>query len=224
MSTHVHRHLYQLIRVGVIFAVYYLCLRPISIGKLYHWIRGQAMLKIYVIMAMVEVFDRLMCSLGQDSLDSLYWNTTRRPYHKRMMISSLVFFIYAILHTLVLFVHFATLNVAMNSSDHALLTLLISNNFNEIKSTVFKKYNKQNLFSITASDICERFKHVLFLGLILLLNCAQGGMNANTISQYVTMSTIILVSEMLCTLYGSCMVPILIFLLIKQHHFHNHFR
>jgi len=157
------------------------------------------MLKIYVIMAMVEVFDRLMCSLGQDSLDSLYWNTTRRPYHRRTIISVVVFFLYAILHTLVLFVHFATLNVAMNSSDHALLTLLISNNFNEIKSTVFKKYNKQNLFSITASDICERFKHVLFLGLILLLNCAQGGMNSNTIYQYVTMSTIILVSEMLCT-------------------------
>ena len=67
------RHLYTILRVFVIYFVYTYCLCPISIGKLYHWIRGQAMLKLYVLMAMVEVFDRLMCSLGQDALDSLYW-------------------------------------------------------------------------------------------------------------------------------------------------------
>ena len=77
---------------------------------------------------------------------------------------------YAALHTLILFVHVATLNVAMNSADQALLTLLISGNFAEIKSTVFKKYNKAALFKITTSDICERFKLSLFLGLVLVLN------------------------------------------------------
>jgi hypothetical protein len=47
------RHLYQFVRVFVIYAVYKYCLSPISIGKMYHWIRGQAMLKLYVLMAMV---------------------------------------------------------------------------------------------------------------------------------------------------------------------------
>mmetsp|Transcript_15428 Transcript_15428/g.17931 ORF Transcript_15428/g.17931 Transcript_15428/m.17931 type:complete len:805 (-) Transcript_15428:961-3375(-) len=192
------RHLYQLIRVLVIYAVYAVILRPISIGKMYHWIRGQAMLKLYVLMAMVEVFDRLMCSFGQDAMDSLFWNTTKRPFHPRMIASILVVFIYASIHSFILFIHVATLNVAMNSSDQALLTLLISGNFAEIKSTVFKKYTKQNLFKIATSDICERFKLVLFLTLVLLLNCSQGGMNQEMVNDYIVMSAIILSAEMLC--------------------------
>ena len=156
------------------------------------------MLKLYVLMAMVEVFDRLMCSLGQDALDSLYWNTTRRPYHPRMVISTIVVVVYAAIHSFILFVHVGTLNVAMNSSDQTLISLLIGGNFAEIKGTVFKKYNKQNLFQITSSDICERFKLVLFLALVLLLNCAQGGMNQEMVYEYIYMSAIIIFAEMLC--------------------------
>lgn len=74
-----NRHSYQLIQIGIIYTVYKIALVPVSIGKLYHWIRGQSMIKLYVLIAIVEVFDRLLCSLGQDCLDSLYWNTTRRP-------------------------------------------------------------------------------------------------------------------------------------------------
>ena len=149
----VHRHSYQLLQVSIIYIVYTYALLPISIGKLYHWIRGQAMLKLYVLIAMVEVFDRLMCSLGQDCLDSLYWNMTRRPKSSRMVVSVVVVLVYAMVHSFLLFVHVATLNVAMNSADQALLSLLIGGNFAEIKSTVFKKYNKPNLFKIAASDI-----------------------------------------------------------------------
>lgn len=47
------RHLYQLLRVLVIFLTYKFALCPISLGRLYHWIRGQAMLKLYVLLAMV---------------------------------------------------------------------------------------------------------------------------------------------------------------------------
>ena len=115
-----YRHTYQLIQVSIIFLVYRCVLLPISIGKLYHWIRGQAMLKLYVLIAIVEIFDRLMCSLGQDCLDSLYWNTTRRPRSTRMLISVSVVFAYTAVHSLFLLLHVATLNVAMNSADEAL--------------------------------------------------------------------------------------------------------
>jgi Eukaryotic membrane protein family len=190
------RHLYCLIQVSIIYIVYRYVLLPISIGKLYHWIRGQAMLKLYVCIAIVEVFDRLMCSMGQDCLDSMYWNTTRRPKSWRMAVSTLVVLVYAACHTLILFVHVATLNVAMNSSDQALLTLLISGNFAEIKSTVFKKYNKPNLFKIAASDICERFKLALFLTLVLMLNISQG-MDLQAKSQYLWMCGVVWCAELL---------------------------
>ena len=44
-----------------------------------------------------------------------------------------------------------SLNVAINSYDHALLTLLVSNQFVEIKGSVFKKFEKDNLFQITCA-------------------------------------------------------------------------
>lgn len=168
---------------------------PISIGKLYHWIRGQNMMKLYLLLAMIEVFDRLMCSLGQDCLDSLYWNTTRRPKSLRMFVSFFVVLLYATIHTMILFIHLATLNVAMNSSDQALLSLLIGGNFAEIKSTVFKKYNKQGLFKITASDICERFKLALFLALVLALNTSQG-MSQGMVYDFLGMCALTFISEM----------------------------
>lgn len=43
------------------------------------------------------------------------------------------------------------LNVAINSYDNALLSLLMSNQFVEIKGSVFKKFEKDNLFQITCA-------------------------------------------------------------------------
>jgi hypothetical protein len=61
-----------------LYTIYRYVLSAISTGKLYHWIRGRSHDQIYVIMAIVEVFDRLMCSLGQHRLD-MYWNSVRGP-------------------------------------------------------------------------------------------------------------------------------------------------
>jgi hypothetical protein len=44
-----------------------------------------------------------------------------------------------------------SLNVAINSFDQSLLTLLVSNQFVEIKGSVFKKFEKDNLFQITCA-------------------------------------------------------------------------
>lgn len=44
-----------------------------------------------------------------------------------------------------------SLNVAVNSYDNALLTLLVSNQFVEIKGSVFKKFEKDSLFQITCA-------------------------------------------------------------------------
>jgi hypothetical protein len=89
-----------------------------------------------------------------------------------------------------------TLNVAINSADQALLTLLISGNFAEIKSTVFKKYNKAFLFKISTSDICERFKLGLFLSLVFLVNFCQG-MDERQYWDFARMCGIVLCAELL---------------------------
>lgn len=65
------------------------------------------------------------------------------------------------------------LNVAINSYDHALLTLLVSNQFVEIKGSVFKKFEKDNLFQITCADIVERFTLALMLCIVAFRNLIE---------------------------------------------------
>jgi hypothetical protein len=47
------------------------------------------------------------------------------------------------------------MNVAINSHNNALLTLLISNQFVELKGSVFKKFEKENLFQISCSGMLK---------------------------------------------------------------------
>jgi hypothetical protein len=49
-------HLYQSIQTLIVITVLEKVLGPISIGKLYHWIRGQTIIRLYVLIAIVEVF------------------------------------------------------------------------------------------------------------------------------------------------------------------------
>lgn len=66
--------------------------------------------------------------------------------------------VYVFLHSVVLLYQVVTLQVAMNSNNNALFTLMISNNFVELKGSVFKKFEKDNLFQIAYADMTERFQ------------------------------------------------------------------
>lgn len=54
-------------------------------SRIYHSIRGQAVLKLYVIFNVLEVFDKLCCSVGSDILDALFSKSTLgNPEHGSM--------------------------------------------------------------------------------------------------------------------------------------------
>lgn len=83
--------------------------------------------------------------------------------------------IYNVCHAAALFFQVITLNVAVNSYSNALFTLLMSNQFVEIKSTVFKKIEKDNLFQLTCADVVERFQLCIILIIIALRNLVEMG-------------------------------------------------
>ncbi|KAJ6609894.1 eukaryotic membrane protein family-domain-containing protein [Mycena sp. CBHHK59/15] len=151
-------------------------------SKIYHSIRGQDTIKLYVIFNALEIGDRLCASIGQDILDCLFSRSTLEPLSHRMPVSShtfrpLLFFVlatlYIVAHSLVMVYQLIALNVAVNSYDHALLTLLVSNQFVEIKGSVFKKFEKDNLFQITCADIVERFTLALMLCVVAFRNLIE---------------------------------------------------
>ena len=155
-----HRsHLYDLMR-GAFMVLSCYVLMQLNMSRVYHYIRGQTLIKLYVLTAMLEIFDKLLCSFGQDAFDSLYCITRMRPDPRSIFFSFIVTAVYTTLHSGLYFMLIATLTVAINSADQALVTVLVLNNFAEIKSFVFKKFDKLNLFQLSCSDITERFQLV----------------------------------------------------------------
>lgn len=45
-------------------------------SRIYHSIRGQAVLKLYVVFNVLEICDKLCCSVGVDILDALFSKST----------------------------------------------------------------------------------------------------------------------------------------------------
>lgn len=162
---------------GVIWVICMTVLSFLDPSIIYHFIRGQATIKLYVIFNVLEIFDKLACSFGQDIFDSLYWmsvavsQSSERNSKKLPPIAHfLVALIYVCFHSIVLFFQAVTLNVAINSHNNSLLTLLVSNQFVELKGSVFKKFEKENLFQISCSDMVERFQLTVFLTIIVVQN------------------------------------------------------
>lgn len=172
-------HKCDLLKGCLIVSSCYVLSRVTDASKMYHSVRGQDVIKLYVIFNVLEIADRLCCSFGQDLLDSLFSRNTlarrkdgRQPYLRPIGFFSLSL-LYVFAHTLVLLYQLVTLNVAINSYDNALLTLLISNQFVEIKGSVFKKFEKENLFQLTCADIVERFQLTLMLFAIGMRNLVE---------------------------------------------------
>ncbi|XP_067845600.1 transmembrane anterior posterior transformation protein 1 homolog isoform X2 [Heptranchias perlo] len=128
-----------------------------------------------------QVADRLFSSFGQDILDALYWTATEPKKKKRAHIGVIPHFfmavLYVFLHTILVMVQATTLNVAFNSHNKSLLTIMMSNNFVEIKGSVFKKFEKNNLFQMSNSDIRERFNNYVLLLIVCLRNMEQFSWN-----------------------------------------------
>lgn len=57
---------------GLLLAIVCLALQQIDASRVYHSIRGQSIIKLYVIFNVFEVFDKLCCSFGLDILESFF--------------------------------------------------------------------------------------------------------------------------------------------------------
>ncbi|KAI9145445.1 eukaryotic membrane protein family-domain-containing protein, partial [Paraphysoderma sedebokerense] len=176
-------HLIDLQRASLLVIVTVL-LFQLNPSRLYHSIRGQALVKLYVIFNVLEICDKLCCSFGMDILDSLVARgmdssaqgtenakgDDRDKFKLKPFTHYLLALCYVFIHGVVMFYQVITLNVAINSYNNALLTLLISNQFVEIKSSVFKRFESENLFQLSCSDIVERFNLSAFLLIVIIRN------------------------------------------------------
>lgn len=197
---------YDLSRISILLVCFFL-LNMIDSSYIYHFIRGQAALKLYVIFNLLEIFDKLFCSFGQDIFESLFNSILFRrtepnsfvSYYIKPSISYLVALIYTFLHSFLLFFKVMTLNVSINAYNNSLLTLLISNNFVELKGIVFKSFKQENVFQIASSDIVERFQILVFLFIVFSnnLNDLSWKITQSTVEDIIYTFTLVIVMEIL---------------------------
>uniref|UniRef100_A0A0A9Y4K5 Protein TAPT1 n=1 Tax=Lygus hesperus TaxID=30085 RepID=A0A0A9Y4K5_LYGHE len=157
---------------GSILVVCSFMMSYIDTSIMYHMIKSQSVIKLYIFYNMLEVGDRLFSAFGQDVIDALFWTSTEPRDRKREHLGTIPHFLFAViyvfLHASLVLCQATTLNVAINSSNKALLTIMISNNFVELKGSVFKKFDKNNLFQVACSDIRERFHFFVLLFIVVI--------------------------------------------------------
>ncbi|GAB6023288.1 hypothetical protein CHUAL_008098 [Chamberlinius hualienensis] len=157
---------------GITFIACSFLMTYIDTSMMYHLIKSQSVIKLYIFFNMLEVGDRLLSAFGQDILDTLFWTATEPRERKRKHFGVIphlllaVFYVY--LHAVLVLFQVTTLNVAINSNNKALLTIMMSNNFVELKGSVFKKFEKNNLFQMSCSDVRERFHYVILLFIVII--------------------------------------------------------
>ncbi|XP_049535342.1 protein TAPT1 homolog [Anopheles darlingi] len=157
---------------GTIWIICSYTLLYVDTNMLYHLIKSQSIIKLYIFYNMLEVGDRLLSAFGQDTIDALFWTATEPKHSKRQHFGTIPHFLFAIvyvtLHSGLVMFQATSLNVAINSNNKGLLTIMMSNNFVELKGSVFKKFDKNNLFQLACSDVRERF-HLTVLMVIVLI-------------------------------------------------------
>lgn len=141
-------------------------------NRIYHIIKTQSIIKLYLFYNMLEVGDRLLSAFGQDAIDALFWTATEPKTSRRQNLGVIPHFcfafFYVIIHTALIIFQSTCLNVAINSNNKGLLTIMMSNNFVELKGSVFKKFDKSNLFQLTCSDVRERFHLFILLCIVII--------------------------------------------------------
>ncbi|KAK9707037.1 hypothetical protein RND81_07G168900 [Saponaria officinalis] len=164
-----------------------------DISLIYHMIRGQGIIKLYVVYNVLEIFDKLWQSFGGDVFQTFFGSAealaccppeSSRYWIERYTIDLLLAAASSIVHSFILLAQAITLSTCIVAHNNALFALLVSNNFAEIKSNVFKRFSKDNVHSIVYADSIERFHITAFIIFVLAQNIqeAEGSWFGNFLS------------------------------------------
>ena len=179
---------------ALLIAVVWLSLSFISTSEIYHYIHGQVqeVIKLYGLLTILDVFDKIFLNLNVDCLEALGGScaavaggtcsrggrsfaegpspaaAARRSDWLRLGADFFVCAGVMLLHSFVLLCEAIAFSVAVTSESGNLMAILLSNNFNEIKSSVFKNMSVDKVWRMSILDIVERFHIVCALGFVLV--------------------------------------------------------
>ena len=182
-------YLCDVLWVGLILLSCYVLLQW-KTSEAFHYIHAQEVIKLYVVLTMLEIFDKICGSLSFDCLETLAASCSMllggrssrggqeypagskggRADATRVVVDFFVTLLVMCLHCLIIMLEAVAFNVVLNSASSSLLALLVSNNFAELKGTVFKNMNVTRLWTLSMQDIVEHFHISICLIFVLIEN------------------------------------------------------
>ncbi|KAL4303877.1 hypothetical protein GQ457_10G028140 [Hibiscus cannabinus] len=152
----------------VILACGIIILGQTDISLIYHMIRGQGTIKLYVVYNVLEIFDKLCQNFGGDVFQTLFNSAEGLANCSQ---ENMRFWIRRFVSDQALAA--IALSTCIVAHNNALFALLVSNNFAEIKSSVFKRFSKDNIHNLAYADSIERFHISAFLISVLAQNILE---------------------------------------------------
>ena len=177
--------------------------------SIYHTIRSDSVLKLTVIYSFARMFERYLCNVGHDAFDHMILvheqeekveqvaevkTLNEQPLPASLVKKNVLFLVsfavhtvYLLLHAVLQLVKCASLNLAFNSNEMsgmALMTLIVANNYIELKTNIMKKATLENLFQMFCNDVNERFQFCMYAITIAVITTS----NTSTNHTFVTVS------------------------------------
>ena len=171
-----------------------------DVAVLYHTIRRQEVVKLFVLYSVLEMSDKLLCSFGADMLEATAGSSSRVAAgqagapaslaldatllglsvlaHAYTLLTQARISIFYFISSKFILTQALTLAVAVNSHSNALLAVLISTNFAEIKGYVFKRMDAAKVGQLACQDAVER----AHLAACLLVVAAQHVQSAKSVT------------------------------------------
>ncbi|GLI64125.1 hypothetical protein VaNZ11_007302 [Volvox africanus] len=164
---------YDMVCLAILF-VATAALRAVRPGAIYYWLKDitSEFLKMSVLSTAFDMLDKILSNFGNDVLEALSGTCTQWLAGKKRLwqlaSDALVAGFIVTLHALTLMCQALIVAVALNSSRNGLVALLIANNFVEIKSTVFKKWDSTRIWALVCADAVERFHLLVVLSFVVV--------------------------------------------------------
>ncbi|GAV50861.1 hypothetical protein ZYGR_0AD00440 [Zygosaccharomyces rouxii] len=175
-------------------------LNSLDTSKAYHRIKRQSSVKLYMLFSVLEMANKMLASMGQSLFSVLFSRKNSQRVLSKRLLMQVLCLVYLISHGYVMVYQIVALNVAVNSYSNALLTLLLSMQFAEIKASLFKRIDKEGLFQISIADVVERYQLVLLLLVIAIRNMIAKSKSQSSIipNSWTLHSTSSVITGILC--------------------------
>lgn len=88
---------------GFILLVCSILMCYIDTNMMYHLVKSQSVMKLYIFYNMLEVGDRLFSAFGQDTIDALFWTATEPRDRRREHLGLIPHLLFAMTYVCILF-------------------------------------------------------------------------------------------------------------------------